>query len=106
MPFCIGQSLVETYGRYASALSRPDQGKRVFITGASSGLGAALAVEYARAGASVAIAARRLDRLKCLAQQINSQGGNVLPLRCDIRIQSSVAEAIDTAARADLLPKN
>src|SRR5437773_9072378 len=49
-------------------------GQVVFITGASSGIGAALAREFARAGADVALAARRVERLERLAAELVAAG--------------------------------
>src|SRR5438046_9636457 len=49
-------------------------GHVVFITGASSGIGAALAREFARAGADVALAARRVERLERLAAELGAAG--------------------------------
>src|SRR3546814_5489848 len=48
---------------------RPLEGQKAFVTGASSGLGRRFATTLARAGAKVALAARRTDRLKELAQR-------------------------------------
>ena len=54
----------------------------VFITGASSGIGRACAVEYHRAGAKVAAAARSLDKLEALAEQLG--GKRIVPIRLDV----------------------
>ena len=55
-------------------------GKVILVTGASSGIGAATALALGRAGARVALAARRLDSLEGLAAQIRDAGGEALPL--------------------------
>ncbi len=72
-------------------------GRVAFITGASSGIGAALAREFARAGADVALAARRGDRLKQLAAEIEAIGRRALALPCDVRVDGDLERA---AARA------
>ena len=53
-------------------------GKVVVITGASSGIGAALSKEFAAQGATVVLAARRLDRLEELKQEIEKTGAKAL----------------------------
>jgi 3-hydroxy acid dehydrogenase/malonic semialdehyde reductase len=61
----------------------------VFITGASSGFGAAIAHRFATAGARVIAAARRADRLKDLAAELGPQ---VLPVTLDVRDRAAVAQ--------------
>lgn len=59
-------------------------GKPIAITGASSGIGAATALACAAAGMPVALAARRMDRLRDLAQRINASGGKAIAVECDV----------------------
>lgn len=66
----------------------------VWITGASAGLGRALALAYADAGADVAVSARRVDRLESLAAEIEQRGRRALALPCDVLDP----EAIEAAA--------
>jgi short-subunit dehydrogenase len=63
---------------------------KVFLTGASSGIGEALARHYARAGATVGLAARRADLLEKLAASL---GASAEPYPCDVRDAASVREA-------------
>ena len=73
--------------------------KTVLITGASSGIGAALAHEFVREGAAVALAARRTDRLESLAGQIRSRGGRAIAVTCDVTKDGDVERAVaDTRA--------
>lgn len=58
--------------------------KVVIVTGASSGIGLATALAFSKAGAKVAIGARRTDRLAELADQIKAQGGDVLYQKLDV----------------------
>jgi short-subunit dehydrogenase len=76
--------------------------RRILLTGASSGLGAALAREFARRGARCALAARRVDLLEELADEIAAAHGEVarpLVLACDVTDRASVAAAVAAAAR-------
>jgi 3-hydroxy acid dehydrogenase / malonic semialdehyde reductase len=79
----------------------------VFVTGASSGFGAAVARRFATAGARIVAAARRADRLKDLAAEL---GPRVLPVTLDVRDRSAVAETVaglpQEFAQVDVLVNN
>jgi 3-hydroxy acid dehydrogenase/malonic semialdehyde reductase len=64
-----------------------------FITGASSGMGAATARRFARAGAQVVLAARRRERLEALALEL---GPNAHPLELDVRDRTAVERAVES----------
>src|ERR1700758_1448930 len=72
-------------------------GEVALVTGASSGIGRHLAELLAAAGAKVALAARRIDRLAELAREIGAAGGQSLPIACDVTRADNVAAAIMTA---------
>jgi citronellol/citronellal dehydrogenase len=76
-------------------------GKTLFITGASRGIGLAIAKRAARDGARIAIAAKTTEAHPKLpgtifsaAEEIEAAGGQALPLQCDIRDEQSVQEAV------------
>jgi NAD(P)-dependent dehydrogenase (short-subunit alcohol dehydrogenase family) len=72
-------------------------GQAALVTGASSGIGEHFAEVLAAAGARVAAAARRTDRLAELARRIEAGGGACLPVACDVTDRQSVVAAIATA---------
>ncbi|MGO9487846.1 MAG: SDR family NAD(P)-dependent oxidoreductase [Solirubrobacteraceae bacterium] len=76
-------------------------GQVVAITGASSGIGEATALACARAGAAVALAARRMDRIEALAERIIGDGGQAIAVRTDVG-EEAEARAFIERAHADL----
>ena len=66
----------------------------VFITGASSGIGSAIALECARRGADIVLAARRVDRLDEVASQVRSFGRRALPVACDVTVDGDLERAV------------
>ena len=81
------------------------QGKRIFITGGSRGIGLAIALRAARDGASVAIAAKTAEpnpklpgTIYSAAEEIKSAGGTALPIQCDLRDETQIAAAVAQAA--------
>jgi NAD(P)-dependent dehydrogenase (short-subunit alcohol dehydrogenase family) len=75
-------------------------GRKALVTGASSGLGRAFAMALARAGADVAVCARRVDRLADLADEIGSHGRKAVAVDMDVTRRASVCAALDAAAAA------
>lgn len=71
--------------------------KVAIVTGASSGLGRRFGLILAKAGAKVAIAARRADRLSDLAREIEAFDGRAVPVPLDVADPSSVRQAVATA---------
>ena len=78
------------------------QGKTLFVTGASRGIGLAIALRAARDGANVAIAAKTAEphphlpgTIYSAAEEIEKAGGRALPLIVDVRDEANVYEAVD-----------
>src|SRR5215510_10090692 len=101
---------------------RPDmaatlQGKTLFITGASRGIGLAIGVRAARDGANVVIAAKTAEphpklpgTIYTAAKEIEDAGGKALPVVVDVReeaqVEAAVAEAVKTFGGIDILVNN
>ncbi len=82
----------------------------VLITGASSGIGEALAMELAASGAGIALCARRTDRLEAVAENVRAAGGRPLVITADITDRSAAEKAvqltIETFGGIDVLVNN
>jgi short-subunit dehydrogenase len=82
----------------------------ILITGASSGIGAATARLFAEKGYRVVLAARRLDRLQSLAEEIRATGGEALPIETDVtqlnQLENLVSRTIQKYGRIDVLLNN
>ena len=85
-------------------------GRVVAITGASSGIGEGVALACARAGAAVALAARRTERIEALAQRIEQGGGQALAVTADVGDEAQARGFIHAAherfGRLDVLVNN
>ena len=85
-------------------------GKVAIVTGASSGLGVAFARDLAEAGADVAVAARRIDRLKETARAVEAAGRRSLMVQTDVadpeECQRLVQETVETFGHVDVLVNN
>jgi NADP-dependent 3-hydroxy acid dehydrogenase YdfG len=86
------------------------QSKVCVVTGASSGIGEATALRLAEAGATVALVARRDDRLEALAEKISKDGGQALPIKADITQEDEARSAVERTqselGRVDVLVNN
>jgi hypothetical protein len=88
------------------------KGKVVIVTGASSGIGEATARQFGKVGAKVVIAARRVDKLQALAQEINGMGNGAktLVVQADLSkledIQTMVNRTLEEFGRIDVLVNN
>src|SRR5438552_4261711 len=79
-------------------------GVSVFVTGGGTGLGKAIASEFARLGASIVIASRKEEHLAAGEEAIQALGAAVRAIACDIRDADDIARAFDEAETAFGLP--
>ncbi|MDT7555516.1 MAG: hypothetical protein QOI16_4629 [Pseudonocardiales bacterium] len=101
----MAQGLPEPPAIGASALPAGTyDGQTVFVTGAGTGLGRAIASEFARLGANIVIASRKPEHLEDGQQAIEEIGGKVLTVGCDIRQPEQIAAAFDAAEAEFGLP--
>ena len=80
------------------------EGQVVFVTGGGTGLGKAIASEFARLGASLVIASRKPEHLDAGVAALEALGAPVLAVGCDIREPESIAAAFDAAVEWAGLP--
>jgi len=97
-------------GSDAAVVTGPLEKTVALVTGASSGIGEATARRLAAEGATVALLARRRERLETLAGEIRAQGGNALVLEADVtdrrQAAAGVARVLDELGRLDTLVNN
>jgi NAD(P)-dependent dehydrogenase (short-subunit alcohol dehydrogenase family) len=68
--------------------------KVVWITGGGSGIGRAMALEFADRGAHVAVSGRRLDRIEAVADELRERGTSALAVACDVTDEEAVEQAV------------
>lgn len=85
-------------------------GRVALITGASTGLGKAMAETFARSGASVALVARRAEPLNAVAEAIKAAGGKARAYPCDVtradQVSATYAAAVKELGKVDILVNN
>ncbi len=82
-------------------MATPLTGKVALVTGASQGIGRAIALDLAKNGATVALAARSIDKLESLAAEINAAGGTAKAFALDVTSEDSI-KSCAKAVLADL----
>lgn len=90
--------------------SQPLLGQIALITGASRGIGRAIAVRLAEAGATIALASRTTDDLQKVAEMINAAGGKALAVPTDVTEEQQLTELVECVlsqfGRVDILVNN
>jgi NAD(P)-dependent dehydrogenase (short-subunit alcohol dehydrogenase family) len=85
-------------------------GKVAIVTGASSGIGEAIARAFSAEGAAVVLAARRVEKLQAIAAELEAQGGAPLVVPCDVTSEAEVEHLFEATmerhGRLDLLVNN
>jgi 3-oxoacyl-[acyl-carrier protein] reductase len=86
------------------------EGKTTIITGGGTGIGKCMAIEFARAGADVGIASRKLEHLEPVAKEIEKLGKRTFAMAVDVRqedqVQALVARAVKDFGRLDVMVNN
>jgi short-subunit dehydrogenase len=85
-------------------MSAPPEQTTVLITGASSGIGAALAREFVRRGMRVALVARRAEQLESLAAELRQSGGQASAHQGDVTVEGDIARVVAELAAQKLVP--
>ncbi|MCV7230350.1 SDR family oxidoreductase [Mycolicibacterium komossense] len=81
-------------------------GKRILVTGASSGIGEAGAEQLAAAGATVIAVARRADLLDAVVERISAAGGTAEAIPCDLADLDAIDNLVETVGAIDILINN
>lgn len=88
-------SVAQLLGRFEGAL----EGRSAIVTGAGSGIGRAVAVAFARAGADVALVGRRSEALEATAGSVEATGRRAIVLPTDVRDEAAVRAGVATASQ-------
>jgi 3-oxoacyl-[acyl-carrier protein] reductase len=86
------------------------EGKIAIVTGGGRGIGRAICLGFAREGAMVVVAARSIDQINSVANEICDQGGKAVPIECDVAnedmVKALVARTISELGRVHVLVNN
>jgi 3-oxoacyl-[acyl-carrier protein] reductase len=87
-------------GSWAMDTGKPLEGKAALITGASRGIGLAIARSFARMGASLALCARDRGKIQNVASELQSRGHKVIAVSADLRCASKVVSLVEETERS------
>lgn len=76
------------------------RGKTAIVTGSSRGIGRAIAIAYARAGASVVITSRKADACEAVVREIEAEGGHAVAVGCNISSKEQIAALVERTEAA------
>src|SRR5204863_8167352 len=76
------------------------EGKTAIVTGGGTGIGKSIAIEFARAGADVALCSRKLEHLEPVAKEITNLGRRTFAVAMDVRQEDQVKGVIERAVSA------
>src|SRR5258706_41796 len=86
------------------------ENKVAWISGATSGIGEATARLFVRQGAKVALAGRRLPLSRRIAAELKAEGGEALPIACDVskeaEVSDSIRKTVERFGRLDIIVNN
>src|SRR3989442_11688695 len=86
------------------------EGKTAIVTGGGTGIGKSIAIEFARAGADVALCSRKLEHLEPVAKEITNLGRRTFAMAVDVRQEDQVKGIVERAAseggRLDIMENN
>src|SRR5438105_12183643 len=86
------------------------EGKTAIVTGGGTGIGKAIAIEFAKAGADVAVCSRKLEHLEPVAKEITNLGRRTFAAAVDVRQEEQVKAMVDRAVsefgRLDIMVNN
>ena len=85
-------------------------GKVAIVTGATSGIGKGIAIEYAKQGAKVVVVGRNVERGNAVVETIKANGGEAVFCRADMKVEADITNMVDVAiaeyGKLDILVSN
>ena len=95
-----------TLSEFSESLAYVVRGKRVLLTGASSGVGLAMARQLAPTGAHLLLVARSEDNLRAAQKDVARRGGHAEIFPCDLSNENEIDKLIEAVGQVDILINN